>query len=69
MLRPQALEMAMRHSWALLRPLDHSCRALASGAAEGGGGWLPEWAKSRLPGVLGGTKDLTQMEDLTLDCE
>lgn len=37
----------------------------SDGAKESG--WMPSWVKSKLPGVLGGTKE--SIEELTLDCE
>lgn len=36
-------------------------------ASEGGSAWMPSWVKSKLPGVLGGTKETT--ENFTLDSE
>ncbi|KAK9808757.1 hypothetical protein WJX72_003095 [[Myrmecia] bisecta] len=32
-----------------------------------GGSWMPSWLKSRLPGVLGGTREYDELEDLDLD--
>ena len=37
--------------------------------AAAGGGWMPSWMKNRLPSVLGGTKEVDELENLTLDCE
>lgn len=38
-------------------------------AAEGeGGGWVPNWMRSRLPAALGGNKEeISELEGMTLD--
>lgn len=39
----------------------------ADAAGGGGGGWMPSFLRSRLPSMLGGTRQVDELEDLTLD--
>ncbi|KAK9860372.1 hypothetical protein WJX84_010143, partial [Apatococcus fuscideae] len=36
-------------------------------AQEGSSSWVPDWMKKRLPGFMGGTREIDKMENLTVD--
>lgn len=47
--------------------VSYTFRSYADQAAAGQHSWMPHWLQSRLPGVLGGSREVEQLDNLTLD--
>lgn len=75
------LQQGARHAWRSgesllsfakpegLRQLSTTPITRAEDGSSGGSSWMPKWLQQKLPGVLGGTREYDELEDLTLDSE